>query len=90
MSSEWSRKRRNLEQYLVDRRSVLKGGLAAGAALAVPGAAGKALAAPEEPLHFVGWQYNPQIVAENVETFKTLNDENVNYELVPGEYHAGR
>ena len=88
MSSEWSRKRRNLEQYLVDRRSVLKGGLAAGAALAVPGVAGRALAAPEDPLHFVGWQYNPQIVAENVETFKTLNDENVNYELVPGEYHA--
>ena len=88
MSSEWSRKRRNLEQYLVNRRSVLKGGLAAGAALAVPGVAGKALAAPEDPLHFVGWQYNPQIVAENVETFKTLNDENVNYELVPGEYHA--
>ena len=88
MSNEWSRKRRNLEQYLVDRRSVLKGGLAAGAALAVPGVAGKALAAPEDPLHFVGWQYNPQIVAENVETFKTLNDENVNYELVPGEYHA--
>ena len=50
--------------------------------------AGRALAAPEDPLHFVGWQYNPQIVAENVETFKTLNDENVNYELVPGEYHA--
>ena len=88
MSSEWSRRRRNLEQYLVNRRSVLKGGLAAGAALAVPGVAGKALAAPEDPLHFVGWQYNPQIVAENVEIFKTLNDENVNYELVPGEYHA--
>ncbi len=88
MSSDWSRKRRNLEQYLLNRRSVLKGGLAAGAALAVPGVAGKALAAPEDPLHFVGWQYNPQIVAENVETFKTLNDENVNYELVPGEYHA--
>ncbi len=88
MSNEWSRQRRNLEQYLVNRRSVLKGGLAAGAALAVPGVAGKALAAPEDPLHFVGWQYNPQIVAENVETFKTLNDENVNYELVPGEYHA--
>ena len=88
MSSEWSRKHRKLEQYLVNRRSVLKGGLAAGAALAVPGVVGKALAAPEDPLHFVGWQYNPQIVAENVETFKTLNDENVNYELVPGEYHA--
>ena len=88
MSSEWSRKRRNLEQYLVNRRAVLKGGLAAGAAMAVPGVASKALAAPEDPLHFVGWQYNPQIVAENVETFKTLNDENVNYELVPGEYHA--
>ena len=56
MSSEWSRKRRSLEQYLVDRRSVLKGGLAAGAALAVPGVAGRALAAPEDPLHFVGWQ----------------------------------
>ena len=54
----------------------------------MPGVAGQALAAPEDPLHFVGWQYNPQIVAENVETFKTLNDENVNYELVPGEYHA--
>ena len=54
----------------------------------LPGVAGRALAAPEDPLHFVGWQYNPQIVAENVETFKTLNDENVNYELVPGEYHA--
>ena len=67
---------------------MLKGGLAAGAAMAVPGVAGQALAAPEDPLHFVGWQYNPQIVAENVETFKTLNDENVNYELVPGEYHA--
>ena len=88
MSSEWSRKSRNLNKYLTDRRTVLKGGLAAGAALAVPGVAGRALAAPEEPLHFVGWQYNPQIVAENVETFKTLNDENVNYELVPGEYHA--
>lgn len=88
MSSEWSRKSRNLDKYLTDRRTVLKGGLAAGAALAVPGVAGKALAAPEDPLHFVGWQYNPQIVAENVETFKKISDENVNYELVPGEYHA--
>jgi multiple sugar transport system substrate-binding protein len=39
-------------------------------------------------LAFIGWQYNPQIVAENVEIFKKLYDENVNYELVPGEYHA--
>ena len=46
------------------------------------------LAAPAEPLHFVGWQYNPQIVAENVDIFKKLYDENVEYELVPGEYHA--
>ena len=88
MSSDWSRKRRNLDQYLLDRRAVLKGGLAATAALAVPGVATRALAAPADPLHFVGWQYNPQIVAENVEIFKMLNDENVNYELVPGEYHA--
>ncbi|NJM92699.1 MAG: extracellular solute-binding protein [Rhodospirillaceae bacterium] len=47
-----------------------------------------ATAAPAEPLQFIGWQYNPQIVAENVEIFKQLYDENVNYELVPGEYHA--
>ena len=39
-------------------------------------------------MHFVGWQYNPQIVAENVEIFKKLYDENVDYELVAGEYHA--
>ena len=31
---------------------------------------------------------NPQIVAENVDIFKKLYDENVDYELVPGEYHA--
>jgi multiple sugar transport system substrate-binding protein len=57
--------------------------------LALPGALGRsAQAAPADPLHFVGWQYNPQIVAENVEIFKKLYDENVEYELIPGEYHA--
>lgn len=43
---------------------------------------------PKKPLKFIGWQYNPQIVKENVETFKQLYSEDVNYELVPGDYHA--
>jgi multiple sugar transport system substrate-binding protein len=78
----------NLAQYLMRRRAVLKGGMAAAAGLMVPGLAGRAGAAPAKPLHFVGWQYNPQIVAENVDIFKKLYDENVDYELVSGEYHA--
>jgi multiple sugar transport system substrate-binding protein len=85
MSSD---RRQRLDDYLMRRRQVLQGGIAAAAALALPGAAKRALAAPADPMHFVGWQYNPQIVAENVETFAGLYDENVNYELVPGEYHA--
>jgi multiple sugar transport system substrate-binding protein len=77
-----------LDRYLSNRRTVLKGGLAAAAALAVPGVARRAFAAPSEPLRFIGWQYHPEIAAENVENFKKLYDENVSYELVPGEYHA--
>ena len=67
------------------RRAVLKGGLAGALAVAVPALPG-AHAAPGKALHFIGWAYNPQIVAENVETFKRLYDENVDYELVSGEY----
>lgn len=81
-------RKQRLNQYLMRRRQVLRGVGATAAALIVPGAAKHAFAAPSDPLHFVGWQYNPQIVSENVETFKGLYDENVNYELVPGEYHA--
>ena len=81
-------RRQRLDDYLMRRRQVLQGGVAAAAALALPGTARRALAAPSEPMHFIGWQYNPQIVAENVETFAGLYDENVEYELVPGEYHA--
>ncbi len=83
-----SHREKQLDAYLMRRRQVLQGGMAGAAALALPGTVGRALAAPADPMHFVGWQYNPQIVAENVETFKTLYDENVDYELVPGEYHA--
>ncbi|MCB2053370.1 MAG: carbohydrate ABC transporter substrate-binding protein [Geminicoccaceae bacterium] len=84
-----SRRMQNeLARYRARRRGVLKGGIAAAAGLAMPGLAGRALAAPSEPLTFVGWQYNPQIVEENVQTFMKLYDENVAYELVPGEYHA--
>ena len=78
-----------LDRYLINRRNVLKGGLAAAATLAAaPGIARRAFAAPSDPLRFIGWQYHPEIAAENVETFKKLYDENVDYELVPGEYHA--
>jgi multiple sugar transport system substrate-binding protein len=88
MSGLTSRQERALQDYLIRRRAVLKGGLAAAAGLALPGIAGRAMAAPADPMHFIGWQYNPQIVAENVGIFEQLYDENVDYELVPGEYHA--
>jgi multiple sugar transport system substrate-binding protein len=88
MQRDASHKQQHLNQYLLRRRAVLQGGVALAAALAAPGLTRKAAAAPAEPLHFVGWQYNPQIVAENVDIFKQLYDENVEYELVPGEYHA--
>ena len=79
---------RQLRNYLMRRRAVLGGGLAGAAALALPGAGRLAMAQDKPPLSFVGWQYNPQIVEENVNIFRELYDENVNYELVPGEYHA--
>ena len=85
MDSDARSKNAALGRYLARRRAVLKGGLAAAATVAVPGLSRRAVAAPSEPLHFIGWQYNPQIVAENVDTFKKLYDENVEYELVPGD-----
>jgi multiple sugar transport system substrate-binding protein len=88
MERDARHKQQRMNRYLLRRRAVLQGGVAAAAALAAPGLIRSATAAPAEPLHFVGWQYNPQIVAENVDIFKKLYDENVNYELVPGEYHA--
>ena len=77
-----------LKRYLLRRRAALQGLLAAGTASLISGLPSRANAAPATPLRFVGWQYNPQIVAENVETFENLYDENVAYELIPGEYHA--
>jgi multiple sugar transport system substrate-binding protein len=74
-------------RYLVDRRRLMQMGAAGLGALAVPGMMRPAKAAMA-PLHFVGWQYNPQIVAENVDIFKKIYDENVEYQLVPGEYPA--
>lgn len=81
-------KRRALDSYLMRRRAVLQGGLAGAAALALPGLGKQALAQAGPPLSFIGWQYNPQIVEENVNIFRELYGENVDYELVPGEYHA--
>ncbi len=73
-----------LDRYLLSRRQVLRGT----AGIAAAGMMGRrAFAAPSTPLTFVGWQYQPQIVDENVKTFMSLYDENVNYELVTGDYH---
>ena len=89
MASQLERQRAELQRYLLQRRAVLKGGAAALAgAAALPSLGRPAAAAPAEAMQFIGWQYQPEIVAENVGIFSKLYDENVNYELVPGEYHA--
>ena len=83
-----SDKSKLLQAHLMRRRSLMQLGGVAAAGLAFPGLAPRAFAKPDTPLHFVGWQYNPQIVAENVQTFETIYDENVDYQLVAGEYQA--
>ena len=54
------------------------GAVAAGAALGRP-----AWAAPATPITFIGWQYQPQIVDDNVDIFKKLYDENVTTSWCP-------
>ena len=76
----------SIETYLIRRRALMRLGAMAGLGAALPGLRARAQAKPATPLQFVGWQYNPQIVAQNVETFEQLYDENVNYQLIPGEY----
>jgi multiple sugar transport system substrate-binding protein len=66
------------------RRHVLQAAAAMSAAAAFPRSG---YAAPSTPITFIGWQYQPQIVEENVKTFMKLYDENVKYELVTGDYH---
>ena len=73
-----------LDRFLASRRRVLQGGAALGAFGAL---GGRALAAPSEPIDFIGWQFQPQMVEENVAIFMDLYDENVSYELVSGDYH---
>jgi multiple sugar transport system substrate-binding protein len=75
---------RSPQAYLPSRRRVLQGvaALSAGAALGRP-----ARASPGKPISFIGWQYQPQIAEANVAKFEKLYDENVSYELVPGDYH---
>jgi multiple sugar transport system substrate-binding protein len=41
----------------------------------------------EGPLHFVGWQYHPEIVEENVGIFMEMYGEEVDYELIAADYH---
>ena len=84
MASQLDRQRAELARYFLQRRAVLKGGAAALAgAAALPAFGRPASAAPAEAMQFIGWQYQPEIVAENVGIFSKLYDENVNYELVP-------
>lgn len=73
-----------LDKYLASRRQVLRGGAALGAASLM---GGRLHAAPDEPISFIGWQFQPQMVEENVGIFMDLYDENVAYELVSGDYH---
>lgn len=78
------------------RRSFLKlgagaalAGMAAGAGAPLARAAGaRRPGRQDKPLTFVGWQYHPEIVEENVKTFEDLYNEQVDYQLVPGEYPA--
>ena len=61
-----------LNAFLISRRRVLQGG----AALSAVALAGRsAFAAPAKPLTFIGWQYHPEIVDQNVDMFKKLYDE---------------
>lgn len=76
-----------LAAYLMRRRSVLRFGAAAATAT-LPLLSAPARAKPATAMHFVGWQYHPDIAAENVATFSKLYDENVDYQLVAGEYQA--
>lgn len=74
-----------LNQFLANRRSVLMGGAALG--VTSSGLFGRAaMAAPDTPISFIGWQFQPQMVEENVAIFQDLYDENVAYELVSGDY----
>ncbi|HTN97278.1 MAG TPA: substrate-binding domain-containing protein, partial [Nordella sp.] len=73
-----------LDRYLLSRRRVLQGAAALSAGTML---GGRVIAAPSTPITFVGWQYQPQIVEENVAIFSKLYDENVTYELVTGDYH---
>jgi len=75
---------RSLSKQFLSRRQVLAGG---GGVVAASMFGRRSSAAPATALDFIGWQYQPQIVAENVEIFKKLYDENVTYELVAGDYH---
>ena len=77
-----------LDAYLMRRRQILRLGALGGGAALMPGLMTHAVAAPATPLHFVGWQYHPDIVAQNVHTFNKLYNEAVNYQLVAGEYQA--
>ena len=74
-----------LDQFLASRRQVLQGGAAALGASTMLGRS--AFAQPAEAISFIGWQFQPQMVEENVGIFEELYTENVNYELVSGEYH---
>ena len=64
---------RSLDQFLISRRRILQGAVALSASTMLGRAA---FAKPSDAMSFIGWQYQPQIVEENVKIFSDLYDEN--------------
>lgn len=75
----------------LSRREIIKGGTALG--LSAPLIASllrlsPTAAAQSEPITMVGWGYSPEIVQDNITSFESSYDENVEYQLTEGgNYH---
>lgn len=76
----------------LSRRQIMKTGAALG--ISAPMLAGLArfgaepASAQDGPITMVGWGYSPEIVEDNVNNFKTLYEEDVEYQLTTGgNYH---
>ena len=59
-----------LNAFLISRRRMLQGG----GPLSRRARGPKRLRGAAKPLTFIGWQYHPEIVDQNVDTFKKLYD----------------
>ena len=79
---------RNMQDEMTAARMTRRNLLKSPAALMAAASVSRGAFAASAPLTLAGWQYNPQIVAENVGIFQKLYNEKVDYQLVPGEFHA--